>query len=1210
MRNSTSGSTPKTNTVQDDSVSTNNNAEKSSAKKLKQARLPFKVIAPGTSPVGSKTTATPLTTAGDKDKDSHSTDGRKRKLSYDDTDDDVASGAVVLIDADDNVSKENVEILKAATKKKKTNNKEHTTSEVVVSLLDDDDDEDVEGETNNEDINNTSVISAVGKKDLALKTPKATAKDKRNGAGTPQTSSAQKDKNGSASKLQIKLPLSAGKKKRRKSKLHQLSSLNNSTAEGSHNHSAQELSSDDIEEIAVEQNPQKRKKLNTECDVDDGDKTKNAKSKNDEQEQEVETITLDSEHEEEKEVEEVKSKTTVTRSITKTLSGKDNSKKESSKKPSEQSIKNWTVNKTTNKEKETKQELKNKTSPQTKNQSPEESPEDEEKDEIQQISSSSDEEKIENPENDKEEELDESVLSDNDNEADDERDNLNGKGANVSSDMSENSKTKHNSTLESLKDGKSMKSTSTKNQTPKQAKLMEQRRKAREEKERKLQEEKLKKQQEKEEKELAKKREREEKEEQRRKEREEKEEQKRKERDEKERKRLAELEVKNEEKRKKNEAREEELRKKEEERKRKEQEKEEAELKKKKAAQAFTKFFVAKTPNQAQLKNEEDSNTGDDNKLLAFRPFQVKGDMKLAPVIRKIFTPEAKNRLDNLLGCKNDDDDEEEDVVRRKPLPKTQLYLSELRSGKILPGKWRRPSTESKDDVILVEDELERVGQEIVEDTPAYIREEMRVKFYKFHDNRRPPYYGTWRKKSAVVKPRKPFAQDKKFFDYEVDSDDEWEEEEPGESLEDGSDDDKEKESEDDDYEVDNEWFVPHGHLSDEELQNEDEFGMGDDNTREAQKAKLQILQQEFAQEMKKKTEKIKPRLIGCIWTDINGNQPAECARILWDTLEKKAMLFTEPPLVEEPEGDRSAEPSLSPSGATNGNVEKPNAEKLKPISLSDSMIKDLIRLLHGNNHSKNFLINEFIAYIEKTEESVKNGDLRKPLKSVVRDKIDEMAEWQAIDATAATMLEVEQANDDAATDGAKKKKKAKRRLCWVVKQDSLNKMELPSLELQNSWEYTLPPKFVKSDKEVKTDENESTTTTPVVAEDSAKGKNAATSQITKFTKVLTAEEKASKLQNSPASTTNTSSSTDKFGGTETKSNTPTTSKEKKRVPLLMSVARGQQIPTPAKNKLISQFLQQKGKDNAKPSSSPTTTSRSKTVISPQVEDDDVVILD
>jgi len=81
-------------------------------------------------------------------------------------------------------------------------------------------------------------------------------------------------------------------------------------------------------------------------------------------------------------------------------------------------------------------------------------------------------------------------------------------------------------------------------------------------------------------------------------------------------------------------------------------------------------------------------------------------------------------------------------------------------------------------------------------------------------------------------------------FDYELDSDCEWEEEEPGESLS-ASEDEKERESEEESEEEYNEWYVPHGHLSDEELQNDGE--MDDGHTREAQKAKLQVLQQELA---------------------------------------------------------------------------------------------------------------------------------------------------------------------------------------------------------------------------------------------------------------------------------------------------------------------------------------------------------------------------
>lgn len=42
----------------------------------------------------------------------------------------------------------------------------------------------------------------------------------------------------------------------------------------------------------------------------------------------------------------------------------------------------------------------------------------------------------------------------------------------------------------------------------------------------------------------------------------------------------------------------------------------------------------------------------------------------------------------------------------------------------------------------------------------------------------------------------------------------------------------------------------------------------------EAQKAKLQYLEMEFEAEMKEKTEKLKPRLIGCVWFNNNIEDP------------------------------------------------------------------------------------------------------------------------------------------------------------------------------------------------------------------------------------------------------------------------------------------------------------------------------------------------
>uniref|UniRef100_A0A8R1IU27 Chromatin assembly factor 1 subunit A dimerization domain-containing protein n=2 Tax=Caenorhabditis japonica TaxID=281687 RepID=A0A8R1IU27_CAEJA len=65
---------------------------------------------------------------------------------------------------------------------------------------------------------------------------------------------------------------------------------------------------------------------------------------------------------------------------------------------------------------------------------------------------------------------------------------------------------------------------------------------------------------------------------------------------------------------------------------------------------------------------------------------------------------------------------------------------------------------------------------------------DMKAKFYQFHENRRPPYYGTWRKKSTIIRGWTPFAEET-GIDYEVDSDNEWEDE-PSDCEECNSDDD------------------------------------------------------------------------------------------------------------------------------------------------------------------------------------------------------------------------------------------------------------------------------------------------------------------------------------------------------------------------------------------------------------------------------------
>ena len=57
------------------------------------------------------------------------------------------------------------------------------------------------------------------------------------------------------------------------------------------------------------------------------------------------------------------------------------------------------------------------------------------------------------------------------------------------------------------------------------------------------------------------------------------------------------------------------------------------------------------------------------------------------------------------------------------------------------------------------------------------------VKFLLFHQNNRPAYFGSFTRPSSVVCGRDPLAHDGALFEYEVDSDEEWEEPGDGEEL-------------------------------------------------------------------------------------------------------------------------------------------------------------------------------------------------------------------------------------------------------------------------------------------------------------------------------------------------------------------------------------------------------------------------------------------
>lgn len=278
---------------------------------------------------------------------------------------------------------------------------------------------------------------------------------------------------------------------------------------------------------------------------------------------------------------------------------------------------------------------------------------------------------------------------------------------------------------------------------------------AKEERERKLQEEKEQRQKERDEKERQKKKERDDKEELKRKEREDKEEQRRKEKEEREKKKQAEIDAKNEEKRQKEEEK---------------VAKEEAELKKKrKEAEAFTKFFAKKSNKSAESSDKMD--VDEIEVIQNFMPFRVKPDMRLAPIVRRKLSPTRKSKFD---------DEVLNSIQIHSP---TDLYIQSLRNGSHVSEKQGKtwPNEDNNDELMIIglffsvifnlnvshfqfrvffSDDLE--GGTPIEETSAI--QKYRAKFFKFDENRRPPYYGTWQKKSSVITPRRPFVTDQVRF--------------------------------------------------------------------------------------------------------------------------------------------------------------------------------------------------------------------------------------------------------------------------------------------------------------------------------------------------------------------------------------------------------------------------------------------------------------
>jgi chromatin assembly factor 1 subunit A len=207
-----------------------------------------------------------------------------------------------------------------------------------------------------------------------------------------------------------------------------------------------------------------------------------------------------------------------------------------------------------------------------------------------------------------------------------------------------------------------------------------------------------------------------------------------------------------------------------------------------------------------------------------------------------------------------------------------------------------------------------------------------------------------------------------------------------------------------------------------------DEDERVEDHTPETQKAKLKILQQEFAAEMKKKTEKIKPRLIGCVWVNLTNDDgqaqcPDSCAPVIWDILHIRAMVFSSPVQFATDKSETLAEEHTPVVKSVQ-----------KPIELNEEQTKDLIRLVHGSRSSRKFLANEFNAFCKQNNNNFEGFPK-------LQAKIKRLATWQ-----------------QCPEEGIMHNK-----LCWYVPLEIREKYHLKELSMPNKWTFVLDPNQQKS---------------------------------------------------------------------------------------------------------------------------------------------------
>ncbi|XP_077988601.1 uncharacterized protein LOC144443102 [Glandiceps talaboti] len=599
---------------------------------------------------------------------------------------------------------------------------------------------------------------------------------------------------------------------------------------------------------------------------------------------------------------------------------------------------------------------------------------------------------------------------------------------------------------------KTPKSAKTLAKEAERAKKREEREKEKREKQTQKEKEKAEKLRQKEEAKAEKEKEREEQRKQKEEEKQKKEQEKREKKEKEEKERLEKLRLKEEEKKQKMElieAKNEEKKKKDEEKKKLEDEKrkvEEEKQKKQEKQQNVFKGFFKKV--ESNGKGKEETIRG------PFMPFQIQQDMVLAPKYRvEKSIDELIYNLDQYLDTQD---------------AKT-LYITELRSGKIQPGKTGKttmqPEKQSSDNAECMQaNDIEILEEE--SDVPAPKKSKKsnendfkgRAKLLQFHENYRPAYWGTCMKKSLKVNARNPYRKDEDMVDYEFDSDEEWEE--PGESLSNSEGEDENNESDSDSDE--DGFFVPHGYLSEDE-------GCEQEEDLDSFKAKRSAKAQAWEAELKRQCQPMQPSVLGCVWA---GDELTDKQTVMMKTLQKyRVMSFVSVPIatsftVKNPE-----------DGCLDGNSgdtipQRSNSSIKKPVPLE--ALPDLIRLVHGNISGIKTLIKEFREFWKQKLNKPVGAETDTTKTSNSPNKAEPQGDLQEnstgnrsntsvtgsrpttplIEDSGEYVISKRQVDLKINAIAVREKRSAFKKTCWYVHQQILEEYKMSDLPVPNQWAY------------------------------------------------------------------------------------------------------------------------------------------------------------